>query len=133
MATRAGSRFSRSCGWRTDLYRLTVANDNQQELGESLAETLTRSVFVQVTATPYALLLRPIDHPLRPRFTRLIEPGYGYLGGDWFFPERLKFGVPPLGLSRSPTAEHRRSSGDDISLAGRRAAAYDGIGRREVQ
>lgn len=79
-------------------YRLTVANDRQTELGESLAETLTRNVFVQVTATPYALLLQHIDHPLRPKFTRLIEPGPGYLGGEWFFPEVLRNGSasPPV-------------------------------------
>lgn len=79
-------------------YRLTVANDRQTELGESLAETLTRNVFVQVTATPYALLLQHIDHPLRPKFTRLIEPGSGYLGGEWFFPEGLRSGPasPPV-------------------------------------
>ena len=79
-------------------YRLTVSNDRQTELGESLAETLTRNVFVQVTATPYALLLQHIDHPLRPKFTRLIEPGKGYLGGEWFFPEALRNGAvsPPV-------------------------------------
>lgn len=70
-------------------YRNTVQNDNPAEMGESLVETLSRSVFVQVTATPYALLLQRTDHPLRPKFTDLIEPGEGYMGGDWFFPQHL--------------------------------------------
>jgi hypothetical protein len=91
-SARAGNRRS-APPFGSTTYRLTVANDNQRELGESLAETLTRNVFVQVTATPYALLLQHIDHPLRPQFTRLIEPGEGYLGGNWFFPEQLR--TPP--------------------------------------
>jgi hypothetical protein len=96
-AARTGNR-SNAPRYSSTTYRLTVANDRQTELGESLAETLTRNVFVQVTATPYALLLQHIDHPLRPKFTRLIEPGPGYLGGEWFFPEGLRNGTvsPPV-------------------------------------
>jgi hypothetical protein len=79
-------------------YRLTLQNDNVREPGDSIVETLARSVFVQVTATPYALLLQHIQHPLRPKFTCLIEPGDGYLGGDWFFPPHFSDGevAPPI-------------------------------------
>jgi hypothetical protein len=79
-------------------YRLTVENDNRQELGESIMETLVRGVFVQVTATPYALLLQQTQHPLRPKFTCLIEPGDSYMGGEWFFPKRFENGPvePPI-------------------------------------
>lgn len=42
-------------------------------------------VFLQVTATPYALLLQRTDSPQRPKFTFLLEPGDGYTGGEDFF------------------------------------------------
>jgi hypothetical protein len=86
-------------------FRLTVMNDNQQELGESLLETLSTCVFVQVTATPYALLLQGTDHPLRPKFTCLIDPGQGYLGGEWFFPSRSADGPAEPPLVEVPGAE----------------------------
>lgn len=92
-AARAASRQSAPSHGSTT-YRLTVNNDRVDELGQSLAETLSRNVFVQVTATPYALLLQHTNHPLRPKFTRLIEPGDGYLGGEWFFPEQARSGEP---------------------------------------
>lgn len=46
--------------------------------------------YLQVTATPYALYLQS-NHPgqshlsVRPVFTRVIEPGPGYVGTDYFF------------------------------------------------
>ncbi len=66
-------------------YRLTVENDAEAELGDSTKQILRHNVFVQVTATPYALLLQSIDSPIRPRFTRLLEPGDQYTGGEDFF------------------------------------------------
>ncbi|MFN0251525.1 MAG: Z1 domain-containing protein [Kofleriaceae bacterium] len=62
-----------------------MQNDAAEEVGESIRETLRHNVFVQVTATPYALLLQNIDSPVRPSFTRLLEPGPGYTGGEAFF------------------------------------------------
>ncbi|MGE5404071.1 MAG: Z1 domain-containing protein, partial [Candidatus Saccharibacteria bacterium] len=38
-----------------------------------------------VTATPQALFLQGIEHPYRPGFTILTEPGEGYVGGETFF------------------------------------------------
>lgn len=41
--------------------------------------------YLQVTATPQALFLQTPDHPYRPSFTVLSEPGEGYVGGEAFF------------------------------------------------
>jgi hypothetical protein len=43
------------------------------------------NTYLQVTATPQALFLQTPDHPFRPSFTVLSEPGEGYIGGEAFF------------------------------------------------
>jgi hypothetical protein len=75
------------------IHRKTV----QDEEGQSIRQTLRHHVFVQVTATPYALLLQNIDNDLRPSFTHLLEPGDGYTGGEAFFDiQHVEEGLPPL-------------------------------------
>ena len=80
------------------IFRGVVNNDDVEELGQSVREKLRHNVFIQVTATPYALFLQQISHPLRPEFTLLIEPGEGYTGGEAFFSENHvdDDGSPPL-------------------------------------
>lgn len=41
--------------------------------------------YIQVTATPQALILQKPSHKYHPSFTVLSEPGKGYMGGDEFF------------------------------------------------
>ncbi|OGQ25623.1 MAG: hypothetical protein A2138_22510 [Deltaproteobacteria bacterium RBG_16_71_12] len=95
-AARASGRSSAPAQGSTT-FRLTVQNDAPTEPGESIRETLRHNVFVQVTATPYALLLQNTDSPLRPSFTRLLEPGPGYTGGESFFSaEQVTNELPPL-------------------------------------
>ncbi|MFC4312995.1 Z1 domain-containing protein [Steroidobacter flavus] len=48
-------------------------------------------VFVQITATPQSLLLQAIDHPLRPAWVVMVEPGEGYVGGETFFEGESKY------------------------------------------
>lgn len=79
-------------------YRLTIENDAASETGESFREVLRHTVYLQVTATPYALLLQNSDSPLRPKFTNLLEPGVGYTGGERFFVDISKPFAPPLVL-----------------------------------
>src|SRR4029450_2493050 len=75
------------------IHRKTVQDDE----GQSIRQTLPHHVFLQVTATPYALLLQNVDNPLRPSFTHLPEPGQGYTGGEAFFDvEQVEQGLPPL-------------------------------------
>lgn len=80
------------------IHRRTVRNDAPWEEAESVRERLRHHVFLQVTATPYALLLQNSDNPLRPSFTRVLEPGAGYTGGEAFFDDSCvdDGGRPPL-------------------------------------
>jgi hypothetical protein len=72
----------------TAIYDLVVQN---------LRESLRHHVFLQVTATPYALLLQSVGAQLRPSFTHLLEPGFGYTGGEKFFEaEHIEGPRPPL-------------------------------------
>ena len=66
------------------------------------------SRLLQVTATPYALLLQSVGTELRPSFTRLLEPGAGYTGGEHFFEAEHVDGVPSLRSSTSTTASRRQ-------------------------
>lgn len=75
------------------IHRRTVLDDD----GLSIRQTLRHHAFVQVTATPYALLLQNVENELRPTFTHLIEPGQGYTGGEAFFDvDHVEKQIPPL-------------------------------------
>ena len=56
-----------------------------------LRGTLDGCVFIQVTATPYALYLQPEftekaePLPIKPKKTILVPYGEGYVGGDYYF------------------------------------------------
>jgi Z1 domain len=50
-----------------------------------LRETMPNHVFVQITATPQSLLLQGLEHPSRPSWVVMIDPGELYVGGDRFF------------------------------------------------
>jgi hypothetical protein len=52
---------------------------------DSVRSVLKRHVFVSVTGTPQALLLSNADSVHRPFFTKLLEPGKDYIGGEDFF------------------------------------------------
>ncbi len=73
---------------------VTTAGVISQQIDE-LRESVTRSAFLQVTATPYALYLQPEDDvvrggttlfkPKRPAFTVLLPTHNKYAGGDEYF------------------------------------------------
>jgi len=65
--------------------RLVIENDRPEQAGFSLGEMFPHSLYVQVTATPYVLLLQRGDAQMRPTTTFLLEPGQGYCGGEVFF------------------------------------------------
>lgn len=81
---------------------------------DSLGKTLRHHVFLQVTATPYALLLQTVGEVLRPSFARLLEPGAGYTGGAVFFDEGTITDEPGDRL-RAPLAEVAESESDDLA------------------
>jgi len=91
MATRSRGAYPVS----STVHRRVVRNDVEPE--QSVREAVPHNVFVQVTATPYALLLQNIDHPLRPSFSCLLEAGDGYTGGEAFFgDDKLEGPKPPI-------------------------------------
>jgi len=56
----------------------------------ALRGTLSGCVFLQVTATPYALYLQPeiesdVTKPIKPKRTVLVPSGEDYIGGDYYF------------------------------------------------
>lgn len=51
----------------------------------------TSSFYLQVTATPQALILQTLDSDWKPEFVHYFAPGSGYLGGDFFYPEKKPF------------------------------------------
>lgn len=76
----------------------------------NIREKLRHHVFLQVTATPYALLLQRVASPLRPKFTYLLDPGSGYTGGEDFFSlkhisKKPTDGVPPLVFIREEESQ----------------------------
>ncbi|MCE9547916.1 MAG: hypothetical protein K8T25_20790 [Planctomycetia bacterium] len=77
--------------------RRVVENTRPGEEGESAQEILTHSMFVQVTATPFVLILQRPSSPLHPTATFLLEPGAGYCGGERFFGDfDPDADIPPL-------------------------------------
>ncbi|VVB53410.1 Z1 domain protein [uncultured archaeon] len=52
---------------------------------DSMKKKSASSIYLQVTATPQAVLLQTIDSGWKPRFVQYFEPGTGYLGGDFFY------------------------------------------------
>lgn len=64
------------------IHGLAFGNDPQVT---SLRSELRHNFFLQVTATPQALLLQPGDASLKPDLKFLLQPGRGYLGGDYYF------------------------------------------------
>jgi hypothetical protein len=62
---------------------------------DTLRSGLPNAVYLEVTATPYALYLQPADieepssgrpfKPLRPAFTKRVPPHAGYIGGEVYF------------------------------------------------
>ena len=104
------------------IHRKTVQDDE----GQSIRQTLRHHVFVQVTATPYALLLQNVDSDLRPTFTHLLEPGSGYTGGEAFFDvPHVEQALPPLvsvDEDESANIEGAAESGPPLGL--QRALAF---------
>jgi hypothetical protein len=89
-ADMASVRFTKKKG-EDDLDQGTIANQMDQ-----LRRSLRGIVFLQVTATPYALYLQPenyeqatqakeIFYPKRPAFTELLPIHDAYVGGEAYF------------------------------------------------
>lgn len=68
----------------------TLVNKNRQSSInrnlDKIKNDASCSLYLQVTGTPQAVLLQTKLSGWHPYFTYYFEPGKGYLGGDFFFP-----------------------------------------------
>jgi hypothetical protein len=82
-------------GYGSTIGRRAVCNDKPDEMGRSVGELMRHYVLLQNT-----------DSPLRPKFTKLLEPGHGYTGGDAFFSgEHYDDELPPLVFVREEESD----------------------------
>jgi hypothetical protein len=104
------------------IHRKTVQDDE----GMSIRQTLRHHVFVQVTATPYALLLQNVENDLRPTFAHLLEPGKGYTGGEAFFDvDHVENGLPPMvAVDDEESSRIEEQTDGDPPLGLQRALAF---------
>lgn len=94
-------------------------------VARQLSPTLRHHVFLQVTATPYALLLQSVGTKLRPSFVRLLEPGAGYTGGEAFFEaEHVDGPKPPLVYVPETEADELNEATADAPDGLRKAMAF---------
>lgn len=74
----------------------TKANSNKgistiNGLLADIKNTCNQSIFIEVTATPQAILLQNKDSDWYPEFTQYFEPGDGYISGNFIFTEPESF------------------------------------------
>lgn len=118
---------------------LSTAGVISQQI-DRLRESVTKSAFLQVTATPYALYLQPNDEidipggslfkPKRPAFTVLLPTHSKYAGGDEYFEKSTEPDSPafyfyrevPLGERDALKQEDRRRLQIDKVLTEKNAA-----------
>lgn len=69
----------------------TLVNKNKQSTInknlEAIKNTTSSSIYLEVTGTPQSILLQTRRSGWKPYFIYYFQPGEGYLGGDFFFPE----------------------------------------------
>lgn len=72
----------------------TLINKDQQSTINKHLDTIrngaSSSMYLQVTGTPQSILLQTLTSGWHPLFTYYFQPGDGYLGGDFFFPQSGK-------------------------------------------
>lgn len=75
----------------------TLVNKNEQStINKHLDEIknlASSSIYLQVTATPQAVLLQSKLSGWKPSFIHYFPPGPGYLGGDFFYPDQGSFAI----------------------------------------
>lgn len=95
--------------------RTSTINKRLAEIKASAANT----IYIEVTATPQAIILQTVMSGWRPKFVYYFKPGSNYLGGNYFYPKNKSFTtiftpefeldaikdggdqICPIGLSRS--------------------------------
>lgn len=102
------------------IHGLAFGNDPQVT---SLRSELRHNFFLQVTATPQALLLQPGDASLKPDLKFLLQPGRGYLGGDYYF-DRNKIPNADVPLVYVDPSETTRLARGDVPDGLKKAVLY---------
>lgn len=79
----------------------TLVNKNEQStINKHLDEIknlASSSIYLQVTATPQAVLLQSKISGWKPSFIHYFPPGNGYLGGDFFYPDHGSYAIRTTG------------------------------------
>lgn len=101
--------------------------------------TLKGCVFVEVTATPYALYLQPEFeeceeiHPVKPLNTVLVPWGNDYIGGDYYFIESQDVSHPasmlfePVGVREHEIVSDQKRNGKKSKIEDKRVFKADEI------
>lgn len=63
--------------------RTSTINRRLSEIKSSAANT----IYIQVTATPQAIILQTVMSNWKPKFVYYFKPGANYLGGNYFYPK----------------------------------------------
>lgn len=104
-----------------------------------MRRTLDGCVFVEVTATPYALYLQPEFeeceeiHPIKPLNTVLVPRGKDYIGGDYYFLESKDVSHPasmlfePVGLKEHEIVSDQKRKGKKSKIEDKRVFKADEI------
>ena len=118
-----------------DEYTLRMVSSKVNEM----RGTLDGCVFVEVTATPYALYLQPEFeeyeeiHPIKPRDTILVPYGNDYIGGEEYFikskdesnPESMLF--EPIGEKEHEIVSDQKRKGRKSKIEDKRIFRIDEI------
>jgi hypothetical protein len=97
---------------------------------QKIRATAPHNMFLQVTATPFAMFLQNVESPFRPSFTVLLEPGVGYTGGERFFSEEIldlesdQPASPPLFLLQDDEPKQLREEPDKLPVGLKRAMVF---------
>ncbi|MGC7872073.1 Z1 domain-containing protein [Desulfosporosinus sp. SYSU MS00001] len=91
--------------------------------------SLDGCVFVQVTATPYALYLQPNFNentiaPIKPKRTVLVPSGSGYIGGEYYFLNAKEDGHPAQYIFE-PVSEKENELVSDQKRKGKKSKIDD--------
>lgn len=105
--------------------------------------SLDGCVFVQVTATPYAIYLQPEfmndekPEPIKPQQTILVPSGEGYIGGEYYFLESkqekhpAKFLFKAVDFDEHEIVSNQKRKGKKSKIADRRIFKEEDILLRE--
>jgi hypothetical protein len=107
-----------------------VNKDRQSSINRYLDEIKSRSassIYLQVTATPQALLLQAKETGWRPYFSYYFRPGNAYLGGDFFFPQQLPECIVLTDNMSEPLEDalaHHLTASAQVLLSGRNVCNF---------